>query len=198
MTVNVTPFSDDFGMIPESPVVHALVLYDCPITINSTILIINNTLYIKDMEHNLLPLIMMHLNGLLVDEFPKFLCPNPTIENHSIVFSTYNTRLPLALYGTTSYISTISPKGVSEVNEHINLLLTSENPDWDPSSPIYTQQESTMENCKGEIRTRKKPNREVLSSKVPLPPRPKTNTPTAQPECINDSEIHPPQLLNTT
>ena len=41
MTVNVTPFSDDFGMMPEVPVVHAEVAYDCPITGNSTILIIN-------------------------------------------------------------------------------------------------------------------------------------------------------------
>ena len=62
MTVNITPFSDDFGMMPEVPVVHAEVAYDFPITGNSTILIINNALYIRDMEHNLLPPIMMHLN----------------------------------------------------------------------------------------------------------------------------------------
>ena len=47
---------------------------------------------------------------------------------------------------------------MSEVNEHINLVLTSEKPDWDPSSPIYAQQESEMKNWKGEIRRRKKPN----------------------------------------
>ena len=90
MTVNVTPLSDDFGMMPELPVVHAAVAYFCPITGNSTILIINNMLYIRDMEHNLLPPIMMRLNGLLVYEFPKFLCPNPTIETHSIFFPTGN------------------------------------------------------------------------------------------------------------
>ena len=71
---------------------------------------------------------------------------------------------------------------MSEVNEHINLVLTSENPDWDPSSLIYAQQESAMKNWKGKIRTGKKPNRKVISVKVPLPLRPKTNTPTAQPE----------------
>ena len=49
MTVNVTPFSDDFGMMPEVPVVYAAVAYDCSITGNSTILIINNALYIRDM-----------------------------------------------------------------------------------------------------------------------------------------------------
>ena len=92
------------------------------------------------MEHNLLPPIMMCLNGLLVYECPKFLCPNPTIETHSIFFPTENTRLTLALHGTTSYISTRRPKLTSEINEHTNLVLTSENPDWDPSSSIYAQQ----------------------------------------------------------
>ena len=47
MTVNVTPFSDDFGTMPEVPVVHAAVAYDCSITGNSTILIINKLLYIR-------------------------------------------------------------------------------------------------------------------------------------------------------
>ena len=68
----------------------------------------------------------------------------------------------------------------------INLVLTSENRDWNPSSPIYAQQQIAIKNWKGEIRTRKKHNQEVLIVKVPLLPRLKTNTPTAQPECIND------------
>ena len=38
MAVNVTPFSDDFGMMTEVPVVHAAVAYYFPITGNSTIL----------------------------------------------------------------------------------------------------------------------------------------------------------------
>ena len=104
MKVNVTPFSDEFGMIPEVSVVHAAVTYDFPITGNSTIIIINNMLYIREMEHNLLPLIRMRLNGLLVYECPRLLCPNPTIENHSIFFPTENNRLPLALHSTTSYV----------------------------------------------------------------------------------------------
>ena len=49
MTVNVTPFSGDVGMMPEVLVVHAAVAYDCPITGNSTILIIINALYIREM-----------------------------------------------------------------------------------------------------------------------------------------------------
>ena len=90
MTVNVTSFSDDFGMMPEVPVVHEAVAYDCTITGNSRILIINNALHIREMELNLLPPIMMRLNELLADKFPKFLCPNPTIETHFIFLPTEN------------------------------------------------------------------------------------------------------------
>ena len=88
---------------------------------------------------------------------------------------------------------------MSEVYEHTNLLLTPEKPDWYPSSSIYAQQESAMTNFNGEIITRKKPNWEVISVKVTLTPRPKTNTPTAQPECMNDcttttTPTHKPNL----
>ena len=95
MTVNVTPFSDDFVMIPEVPVAHAVVAYDFTITGNSTSLIINNALYIREMGHNLLPPIMIRLNVLLVYERPKFLFPNPTIETHYIFFPTENNLLTL-------------------------------------------------------------------------------------------------------
>ena len=71
---------------------------------------------------------------------------------------------------------------MSEVNEHINLVLTSEYPYWGVRSPIYGQQESAMKNWKEEIRIRKKPNLKVLSVKIFLHPRPKTNIPTAKPE----------------
>ena len=34
MKVNVTPFSDDFGIMPKVPVFHAAVVYDFPVTGN--------------------------------------------------------------------------------------------------------------------------------------------------------------------
>ena len=48
MKVNVTAFSDDFGIMPEIRFVHAAPAYDCHITGNSTIIIINNAIYIRE------------------------------------------------------------------------------------------------------------------------------------------------------
>ena len=64
-----------------------------------------------------------------------------------------------------------------EVNEHTDLVLTSENPDCYPSRSIYSQQESAMANRKGETRTRMKPNWEVLSVEFPFPPKAKDKNP---------------------
>ena len=98
------------------------------------------------MEQNLLPPIMMQLNGILVDECPKFLCPNPTVETHSIFFTDKRIRLPLDLYGTTSYLPTRRPRSIDEVNEYVNLTLTSEHPEWNPNSTIFAEQENAMTN----------------------------------------------------
>ena len=131
------------------------------------------------MEQNLIPPIMMRLNGVLVDECPKFLCHAPTIDTHSIYFPNEKIRFPLDLHGTTSYIPTRRPNGTDEVNNCNSLVLTSEHPDWDPGSPIYAEQERAMTNLNGDIRTRKKPNRKVLGVQAPLPPRPSSHV--AQP-----------------
>ena len=150
MTVNVNPLSDEFGMMSEVPLVHAVVAYNCPLTGQTYILIINNALYIAEMEQHLLPPIMMKLNRILLDEFLKFLCPNLTVETDSIFFSDKSIRLPLELHVTTSYPPTRRPNGIQEVNEHMNIALTTEHPEWNPNSTIFSQQENAMTNWKGE------------------------------------------------
>ena len=50
--------------------------------------------------------------------------------------------------------------------------MTSEHPECNPNSTIFAGQENAMINWKGEIKTRKKSDRKVLSVKVPLPSQP--------------------------
>ena len=106
MTVNVTPFSDDFGVMTEVPVFHGVVVYDCPIAGDTYMLIINNALYIREIEQNILPPIMMKLNSLVMDEWSKFIQHRPLVNYHSIYFPEVDTRIPLELYVTMLYIST--------------------------------------------------------------------------------------------
>ena len=107
---NITPFSDGFAIILAVPVIYMDVIYDSVATGDTYILIINNILYITDTEKNLLPPIMMSLNGLVVDECPKFMCFDLAIKPHSIFLVDSNVRLPLDIHGTNSYVPTIIPK----------------------------------------------------------------------------------------
>jgi len=70
---DVLPLSDELGKCSNVPVVQAAVAYDCPMTGNTTILIIHNAPYIKTMKINLTPPIMLRMHGWQVDECPKSL-----------------------------------------------------------------------------------------------------------------------------
>ena len=82
--VSVKGFTDELGKAIIVPVVDAAVVYECELTGELILLIIRNALHIMSMTVNLIPPFMMRLAGLIVNECPKFLSPNPTIENHSI------------------------------------------------------------------------------------------------------------------
>ena len=66
------------------PVVTAAVVYDCEYTGKTYILVIYNALYLQNMDTNLVPPIVMRLEGLDVYEFPKFLSSKPTESNNYV------------------------------------------------------------------------------------------------------------------
>ena len=69
-TCEVEPFDPSIGTAKEVPVVDAALAYDCPYTGKTFILILRNTLYIKSLEHNLIPPFLLHKAGLKVNECP--------------------------------------------------------------------------------------------------------------------------------
>ena len=120
MTANVTTLSNDFGIRTEVPLIYTVVVYDCPIMGVTSILIINNILYIREMAQNIIPHIMMYLNGVLVDKCPKFLLHNPTFNTQSIFFPTEKTIFAPDLHVTTSFITPRRSNGTDKVR---NILI---------------------------------------------------------------------------
>ena len=100
-TVNVIPFTDGIGTCSDVPIVTAAVAYDSPITGETTIILTHNALYIANMTQNLIPPIMLRMNGIEVNKCPKFLASEPSESHHSILLP--NTlRIPLSLHGSIS------------------------------------------------------------------------------------------------
>jgi hypothetical protein len=104
--VDVSGFTDALGACKSIPVVHCAVAYDCLLTHRTHILLINNALYMRTMTVNLIPPFVMRLNGLQVNECPKFLSLHPDINDHSIYLPEDDLRLPLLLQGIISYLPT--------------------------------------------------------------------------------------------
>ena len=75
---DVNEFATDFGMMPRVPIADAVIAYDCPHSGEVFLLVAQNTLYIKIMEHNLVPPFIMRESGLEVNEKEKIHSSEPT------------------------------------------------------------------------------------------------------------------------
>ena len=67
-------------------VVDAAVAYECEFTGKVLIMVIRNRLHLREMKHNLLSPFIMRLDGLEVNEQPKFMTRNPKTKHHLIFF----------------------------------------------------------------------------------------------------------------
>ena len=163
--VKVSGFTSSLGQPITVPIVHAAVGYDCPYSGKTYMLIIFNALYFCEMENNLIPPFLMRLNGLIVDECPKFLANQPTLNNHSITFPEQSIQLPFMMDGTISYLPTRKPDD-KELQTCQHLHLTPDMPDWNPHTEIYKDQEDSMLDYKGDLRARQQSDAQAYISSV--------------------------------
>ena len=76
-TSDVEPFDPSLGVASSVPIVDAALAYDCPFTGKTYILVARNVLYIKHMNHNLVPPFIMRETGITVNDVPKMHIDNP-------------------------------------------------------------------------------------------------------------------------
>ena len=162
--VQVSGFSDQLGNLTRVPVVQAAVMFDCQYTGKEYVMHINNALYVKGMQVNLIPPFMMRLAGIEVNECPKFMAKEPKETHHSIYFPDDDLRIALQIERTVSYIPTRCPQVDDVSGEYKSYDLTPDTDEWDPANPTYSNQEHAMLDYKGEIKIQKrKESRQLFS-----------------------------------
>ena len=82
--IHVSDCTDELGDCENIPVVHAALTWDDPYAWETSILMMYNALYFKEIEVNLIPPIMIQLAGTEINECSKFLCKDPTERDHVI------------------------------------------------------------------------------------------------------------------
>ena len=75
-TCDVSAFSPNLP-ITSLPLVDAVIVYDCPYTMQSYLLMIRNALYVDTMQHNLIPPFLMREAGVEVNDIAKIHVKNP-------------------------------------------------------------------------------------------------------------------------
>ena len=150
-TCDVSGFSPTLDSV-TLPIVDAVIVYDCPVTLKSYLLMVRNALYVKEMEINLIPPFLMREANIHVNECPKQHATTPvTVDHHSIFFPEENMRIPLQLNGIFSYFNHRSPQ-ISEIDNLTVLFLTPDSASWDPNSSDFSSQELRhLDHTTGEI-----------------------------------------------
>ena len=144
----VYPYSPDYSP-KELSIVDAGLLYECPYSGKSYILIVRNAISVPSMVHNLVPPFIIREAGVQVKEVPKFQCEDPDVNDHAVVFDESGFRIPLALRGIFSFFPTSRPSTDDMLsNDNVYLITPSH---WNPHSEAYAQIEESFLDCNGEL-----------------------------------------------
>ena len=147
--VTVEPFISSLGDVKEVPIVTAAVAYDDPVTFHTYILFFPQSLYFKNLDHNLLcPQQLRHFQ-VTVNETPLLYIPHDErkFTDHSIITNPPQPELhiPLELEGTVSYFKTRKPtrEEVLDPYSTTHIYMTSDSP-WEPSDISPGQNEASI------------------------------------------------------
>jgi len=110
---------------------------------------INQAIYVPEVEHCLLCPMQYWINGVEIIEVPKFLTTNPTTLSHSITIADPTNAIrpytiALQLMGVVSYFEYSLPTAAEYENEEIpHLELTAASLAWDPYDKDFASLEKS-------------------------------------------------------
>ena len=136
--VNVYHYDPNDGH-RSSKTIYATLCYQHPQSGEKFILMIDQAIHIDGLVNHFLCPMQCHLNGVQINEVPKFLVETPSETTHAIeLVDPFDTShlliILLQLRSVTSYFDVFSPSIADYENEDIpKIHLTAEEPPWDPS-----------------------------------------------------------------
>ena len=157
--VSVSGYREDVGEANNCRIVSAVVAYDDPSTGAAWMLVFHQAILVPGLKANLLCPNQMRENDLRVNDEPKYTVLNPTDDHHAIVVpsddgSEEALRIPLSMIGVTSYFPTRKPteEEWEDASPDSVLDMTPEEPEWDPSSKKFQEQEESMTDSQGKLK----------------------------------------------
>ena len=135
---SVAPYREDYGSVPNVPIVQAATGWQSPHTGQTYILVFNEALWMgESMQHTLVNPNQLRHNGVKVQD-------NPTAESVlSIITEDNGFCMELAIVGTIVFANTFTPtERELQDSPHINLSSPHE---WNPHTVTFPKIHSTLE-----------------------------------------------------
>lgn len=144
ITVDAIPFDSQLGKMSNLPIVHAIYAYDDTATSRTTLLRINNAIFIKDMDNALLCPNQACEYGTIIDDIPPHL-DHTGSGTFSITSDSH--EFHLKQNGPTAYIPVRRP--TDEELEHCPIIDITEENNWEPYKDckinvVNTEQRGTI------------------------------------------------------
>ena len=133
---NVDPFNNILGSVKDIQITDAAIDYYCPYSHKFYILIWRNSLYLPNMEYNLLPPFIMREIGSTVNDTPKIHCTDITSKDHCITFSNSELKISLHINGTFSLFRTRRPTA-DELQSCEKIFIIPNRQHWNPYCKSY-------------------------------------------------------------
>ena len=132
-----------------------------PLQWGEIVLVVRDSLFVKEMDNNPIPSFIMREAGVTVNEVPKIHVYDPSVEDHAVIFRETGFRIPLSLHGIFSCFTTSKPS-VNDLNEIDQVYLLSP-PSWNPHNISYAENESSFLGRDGELVERRRDGDILLS-----------------------------------
>ena len=145
----VDPFLSTLGSAQDIQVITAAVAYDDPQTWTTFIQHFHNSLYIPEMDRNLICPAQCEANDVTINLKPLSYIPydERKVTDHSIITQRPHEEMhiPLKLEGTTSYYETRKPTHYEVFHDPnvVHVHMTPEGP-WDPNDPSFAEIEDSL------------------------------------------------------
>ena len=145
--INVSGYDPTGPVTSNLRTISAALAYDDAATGETVILVVNQAIYIPTISHNLLATMQVRLNDVKINETPRFLTDTLDELTHSIVIPMADRDepyvIPLSLKGVSSSFPTRTPT-IEEFETLPHLILTSDEPEYDPHDASFAAQEEAL------------------------------------------------------
>ena len=151
--------------IESAPIVDDALNYDCPKTLNTYLLTVNNVLHIPSMQRNTVPPFFIRETGLEVNAVPRIhIRDEVKRESQSIMLPQVDLKIPLRISGVFYCFEepSLTDKDIEECETMNMVFVNTDSKVWDLHCDSYSEQEDNFVNFRRELKYPPEPKRQNI------------------------------------